>query len=216
MSRSALIVFARPPIAGKVKTRLTSLITPEEAANLYGAFLRDGMEQYGQLDADVHLYMTEAGELNYLSPHVYCHTQIQGSLGQKMVKAFEQTFTLGYERVVIIGTDHPTLPDACLNAAFEALAPPPAITIGPAQDGGYYLLGMTRFIPELFRDMTYSQPNVLSRTLCRTRPIGARVILLPAWNDVDRPEDLIGLRASKYLPKHTEAIMSALQHKYHW
>lgn len=214
MRRPALIVFARPPIAGLVKTRLTSLLTPTEAANLYAAFLRDALNQYSTLEADVHLHMSETYAFDDLPPGISYYTQVPGDLGHKMATAFSNTFGLGYTRVIIIGTDHPTLPDAYLKAAFRALESPPAVALGPTNDGGYYLLGMTQFYPELFQAMVYSQPDVFSETIARARPLYARVVQLPTWYDVDDPEDLKYLAASTDLPIHTRSAMDGLRLKY--
>ena len=214
MRRTALIVFARPPIAGQVKTRLTSLITPAEAATLYAAFLRDALDQYSSLEVDVHLHMSESYTLEGIPPGLSCYTQVPGDLGHKMTTAFSNTFSLGYNHAIIIGTDHPTLPDAYLRAAVHALESPPAITVGPTKDGGYYLLGMTQCFSELFRDMVYSQPDVFTQTLARARPLGARIVLLPTWYDVDDPKDLQYLAASTDLPRYTRSVMDALRPKY--
>ena len=214
MHSSALIAFARPPLAGRVKTRLTSLITLQEAADLYRAFLRDALDQYGRIEADVHLYMSEPHALDFLPSDIHSRIQAPGDLSRRMASAFQDIFALGYQRIVIIGTDHPTLPDAYLEAAFEALITPPAITVGPTADGGYYLLGMTQFYSELFRDMTYSQPDVLSGTLHRARNSGARVILLPSWFDVDRPADLRCLAQGTHIPAYTGAVVRSLRQRY--
>lgn len=214
MCRSALIVFARPPVAGKVKTRLTGLLTAHEAAELYSAFLQDALTQYSATSADVRLYLTEAHELSFSLLGASCHLQVPGALRVKMASAFQDTFALGYETVIIIGTDHPTLPDAYLHAAFEALSRPPAVTLGPTEDGGYYLLGMTRYYGELLHDMTFSQVDVTANTLRRARLTGARVITLPTWYDVDYPSDLQRLSTSVHLPAHTNTVMRKLARKY--
>ena len=214
MRRSALIVFARPPVAGKVKTRLTSLLTAQEAADLYAAFLQDALKQYGATNADIRLYLTEAQELSFSLLGASCHLQVPGALYVKMASAFQETFALGYETVVIIGTDHPTLPDAYLQAAFEALSAPPAVVVGPTDDGGYYLLGMTRYYGELLHDMTFSQLDVSANTLRRARLTDARVVTLPTWYDVDFPADLQRLSYSAHLPTHTNAILRRLALKY--
>ena len=214
MRRSALIVFGRPPVAGKVKTRLTSLLTTQEAADLYAAFLQDALTQYRTTNADVRLYLTEVHDLDFSLLGASCHLQIPGTLSVKMAAAFQETFALGYERVVIIGTDHPTLPDAYLLAAFEALSRAPAVVVGPTDDGGYYLLGMTRYYGELLHDMTFSKADVMTNTLRRARLTDACVVKLPAWYDVDNPSDLQHLSTSAQLPAYTNAVMRRLAHRY--
>ena len=104
-------------------------------------------------------------------PHRYVHpgsfVQQGDGLGEKMRRAFEQTFAVGYERVVIIGTDHPTLPPAFIQEAFTRLRSPETVVIGPTEDGGYYLLGMDAPRPALFRGMTYSHGDVFAQTVAR-------------------------------------------------
>ena len=191
--KSALIVFAKRPEPGAVKTRLTALLTPEEAARLYEAFLRDALLQYRVLDVAVRLYLgPPAGEVSegLVPDGVSVHLQQGPGLGARMKVAFVESFAAGYERLVIIGTDHPTLPSAFIAQAFEVLAQPQSISIGPSDDGGFYLLGMNDFYPELFHDMRYSHDDVFEQTLERIAWTGAHLTVLPPWYDVDTPDAL--------------------------
>ena len=132
-----------------------------------------------------------------------------------MDHAFRETAAEGYEQMVIIGTDHPTLPTEFIMDAYEALSDVPAVCIGPASDGGYYLLGMSPLICGLFDGIVYSKPNVLSLTLVRARESGASVTRLPVWYDVDTPEDLRRLVSEKtVLPPATMKIMRMLESRY--
>ena len=115
-------------------------------------------------------------------------------LGARMQRAFLETFAAGYERLVIVGTDHPTLPSAFVEEAFEALREPLAVSIGPSEDGGYYLLGMNEFYPQLFVGMRYSHADVFQETLARAERTSAALTVLPLWYDVDTPEALRRLR----------------------
>jgi len=193
--KQALIVFAKPPEPGQVKTRLTAQLTPEEAASLYRAFLLDALDQYTALDADVRLYLfAPAGTTLHAAPaSVTHHTQQGATLGDRMRHAFAETLDAGYQRAVVIGTDHPTLPSAFIKRAFSELHASPAVVIGPSTDGGYYLLGMNAFFPELFAAMRYSHGDVFADTLDRASRTDARLNILPAWYDVDEPEDLTRL-----------------------
>jgi hypothetical protein len=193
----ALIVFAKPPTPGNVKTRLVSELSARDAAALYRAFLDDALEQYAALSFDVRLYMAEPEDgdagLDVLGSH---HFEQEGSgLGERMHRAFAGTFGEGYDRAVIVGTDHPTLPTAFIEQAFDLLTAPQSIVIGPADDGGYYLLGMNDPRPEVFREMTYSHDRVFDETLDRALASGAFVSILPQWYDVDTPADLRRLAA---------------------
>lgn len=194
----ALIVFAKRPEPGAVKTRLTAALTPEEAARLYEAFLRDALSQYAALDVDVRLYFgPPAGPVpdGLIPEGVSVHLQQGPGLGARMKIAFAESFAAGYERLVIIGTDHPTLPPVYIEQAFEALAQPQSISLGPSEDGGFYLLGMNDFYPELFHDMRYSHDEVFAQTLERVAHVDAHLIILPPWYDVDTPDTLYRLAA---------------------
>ena len=188
----ALIVFAKPPEPGQVKTRLTTQLTPEEAASLYRAFLLDALDQYTALDADVRLYLSApAGTtLDNAPATVTHHTQKGETLGERMRHAFAETLNAGYQGAVIIGTDHPTLPSPFIERAFSELHASPAVVIGPSTDGGYYLMGMNAFFPELFAAMRYSHSEVFADTLDRASRTRARLSILPVWYDVDEPDDL--------------------------
>lgn len=194
----ALLLFAKVPRPGGVKTRLTPVLTPSEAARLYTAFLRDAVRQARQLEADVRLYLAPPlpnGEIEGVPSDVSVHEQQGASLGPRMAQAFRDTLEAGYGRVLVMGTDHPTLPPSFLRQAFAALQEPRAIVLGPTEDGGFYLVGMNAFYPQLFEDMTYSHSRVFSDTLARAERTDARLTVLPQWYDVDTPQDLDRLQS---------------------
>jgi rSAM/selenodomain-associated transferase 1 len=187
---AALIVFAKVPRAGNVKTRLTPVLTPEEAARLYESFLRDALEQYEDLGADVRLYFAPPlpeTPLAGVPDEVTIATQEGDGLGARMKNAIRETLDNGYDRAALIGTDHPTLPIGFVRQSFAALGPRRSVCIGPSEDGGFYLLGMNAYYPELFEGMTYSHDSVFSDTLARMGDIDARLTVLPQWYDVDTP-----------------------------
>lgn len=186
----ALIVFAKRPSPGRVKTRLMPVLSAADAARLYRAFLEDAVERYERLDADLRLYVAEAGGERADNIHPNSFKQEGGDLGQRMLRAFAETFAAGYDRAVIVGTDHPTLPTAFIEKAFELLAAPRSVVLGPAEDGGYYLLGMNDLRPALFRGMTYGHAGVFADTLDRAASEGGSLSILPAWYDVDTPKEL--------------------------
>lgn len=194
---AALIVFAKPPVPGQVKTRLTDLLSEKEAADLYDAFLRDALDQYRQLEADLHVYFTGLTRVpDDLKTNVSTTRVQEGEgLGARMKNAFCDVFSAGYERAVIVGTDHPSLPTAFVSRAFEALDVDGSLCIGPSEDGGYYLLGMNTFYPRVFEEMTYSRSDVFEETLTRIRETNAALTVLPLWYDVDTPDDLRRLTA---------------------
>ncbi|MDT0633134.1 TIGR04282 family arsenosugar biosynthesis glycosyltransferase [Rubrivirga sp. S365] len=189
--RSALLVFAKVPEAGRVKTRLCPPLAPEEAAALYDAFLRDALDRYAALGAApggpaVRLYLTGAARepAGLVPPGVSVHPQRGRDLGERMLRAFVETFAAGYGRAVVVGTDHPTLPDAFFGLAFEALEDPMTAVIGPSSDGGYYLLGLNEVTADLF-DMAYSHDAVFEDTLARVMDNDLTPVVLPAHYDVD-------------------------------
>ncbi len=219
--KRALIVFAKVPEANKVKTRLTTLLSPEEAALLYEAFLKDAIDFYQTLAVDVRLYFGPS-DLEIpaaLQPAgISIHEQKGAGLGARMATAFAETFVAGYEHVVIIGTDHPTLPAAFIEQAYLGLEDAKAISIGPSEDGGYYLLGMNTFYPQLFADMSYSHANVFEQTLERADGTQAAIHILPEWYDVDDPDTLKRLLAdikSSELPlSRTRKALAGLEESY--
>ncbi len=191
---ATLIVFAKTPVAGAVKTRLTSLLTADDAARLYGAFLRDALVQYSELGVSVRLYLAGAADWNQpVPPGTTLHRQSGSRLGERMCAAFEESFREGYGRAVVVGTDHPTLPSEYLGCAFDVLDSPESVAIGPSRDGGFYLLGMTRLYEKLFRNMRYSHARVYEETLTRAEKTSACITILPPWHDVDTPDELVKL-----------------------
>lgn len=190
---TAVLVFAKVPRPGSVKTRLTPTLSPSEAARLYTAFLRDTLRRVTRLEADVQLYLAPPlpdGELDAVPSGVDVHVQAGDGLGARMEQAFRETLEGGYGRVIVMGSDHPTLPRSFLRRADQALQNPASLCIGPTEDGGFYLLGMSAFYPQLFDDMSYSHSEVCADTLARAGRTGADVTVLPQWYDVDRPHDL--------------------------
>jgi rSAM/selenodomain-associated transferase 1 len=191
---AALLVFAKVPRPGRVKTRLTPALTPTEAARLYTAFLRDTMRQSRRLSgADVRLYLAPSlpdGDIDGVPADVTLHEQAGDRLGERMKGAFKDTLRDGYERVIVVGSDHPTLPLSFLQEAVRALDDSESLCLGPTEDGGFYLLGMSAFYPQLFDDMSYSHSGVFADTLARAERTDAQITVLPQWYDVDTPEDL--------------------------
>ncbi|MFO8231893.1 MAG: TIGR04282 family arsenosugar biosynthesis glycosyltransferase [Longimonas sp.] len=216
--RSALLVFAKWPAPGRVKTRLTPVLTDEEAAQLYRAFLLDLLEQTQALEADVILHWAEGlpnGQGQPFAERVDAMAVQQGpSLGARMRNAIDATLSDGYERIAIVGSDHPTLPTAFLREAFAALKRPSSIALGPSYDGGFYLIGMNARYPQVFEGMRYSHPQVLNQTLTRIGRTSANLTVLPRWYDVDTPAALRLMLADMDEgppTPHTEEAVQALE-----
>ena len=208
MSAESLILFAKPPLAGRVKTRLAESLGREGAARLYACFLRDAAETARALMearpgvALVCEWALEEAEspdefpLTDRLPGAFLHrAQTGADLGMRMAAALGRCLAFG-RRAVLIGTDFPDLPHEVLIEAFEKLAcgDEPTVALGPAADGGYYLIGMNRFLPEIFTGIPWSTGEVLSRTMEKARALGVGTALLPEWRDVDEADDLEALK----------------------
>ncbi|MEM1095460.1 MAG: TIGR04282 family arsenosugar biosynthesis glycosyltransferase [Bacteroidota bacterium] len=218
MTDAALLVFAKVPHPGRVKTRLTSAYAPEAAAQLYEAMLRDALDQYAGLGVAVRLHFPQPVATvppSYADERWSLHEQRGAGLGPRMLHAVLEAFAAGFRRVMLIGTDHPTLPSSFIEQGYGLLRQPKQIVIGPSEDGGYYALGMNEAYPQLFAGMAYSHADVFAQTLERALATPAEVAVLPAWYDVDTPAeverlnaDLQTLSATK-LPR-TRAILRQL------
>lgn len=195
---NALIVVAKRPMAGQTKTRLTPPLTPSMAAALYECFLQDTLARIRQVPdiQPVIAYLpTEAeGFFRQLAPDFALLPQEGPDLGVRLDNALTYYLRAGYARVAIMNSDGPTLPVACLQAAFSELAGTADVVLGPCDDGGYYLIGLKRPAPRLLREVRMSTPQVTADTLALAHEEGLRVALLPLWYDVDDAESLIRLR----------------------
>ncbi len=191
--RDALIVFAKQPVPGQTKTRLNTILSPEQSAKLYNAFVKDSLRDYSQLECELQLYIdgadTDVPE-DWIRSGMQIHEQRGEGLGMRMLNAFTESFGSGAKRVVIVGTDHPSLPKAFLELAFDVLQTPSSICIGPSRDGGYYALGMNECYAGLFHGMTYSHNQVFTQTMQRAAAASDNLTVLPEWYDVDTPESL--------------------------
>jgi len=189
-----LFVMAKDPRAGQVKTRLCPSLTPERAARLYECFLSDVLDLVAGVPGVapvVAFSPPEAhGEFARLtSGRFQLVPQAGADLGARLENTFRILFQQGYERVAAVSTDSPDLPMQYLADAFARLENAPVV-LGPCPDGGYYLIGLSRLIPELFRDMPWSTEQVVPETEARARRLGATVMRLPEWYDVDTAADL--------------------------
>ena len=226
MTAESLILFAKPPLAGRVKTRLAASLGDEGTARLYACFLRDAAETAFRLyeaRPDVSLICEWVlGRCESLHdfpladwlPGPFLHRAQSGAdLGARMSAALGRCMTSG-GHAVLIGTDFPDLPHDVLKEAFEKLESEnaPALAIGPAADGGYYLIGMRRFLPEIFTGIPWSTSEVLSCTITRSETLGIGAALLPEWRDVDNPNDLEALEdrlsQSASPARHTREYLS--------
>ena len=193
--KKGLIVFAREPLPGSVKTRLAADVGDQAAAYLYEAMLQDVLATSRQLSdvETVVFWDCEEESLPLLSERYRCRSRRQppGDLGLRMRSAFEEMMACGFEQCCIIGSDAPDLPLAYIQEAYQLLASLQTdVVFGPSSDGGYYLLGMCRVWPQLFIDIPWSSAAVLEQSLAAIRGAGLTAALLPEWQDIDNLEDL--------------------------
>jgi uncharacterized protein len=191
-------LFAKQPLPGLVKTRLAEALSTDWAARIANAFLLDAVERLSQIDAGRVLAFSPSDAHDYFAGltngNFALRAQIEGDLGQRMAEFFEEFFRAGAHSVVIVGTDSPTLPLAFIEQAFEELARV-NVVLGPATDGGYYLIGCARplrgFTPpaRLFDNIAWSTSGVLHDTVQRLTAARCRLALLPPWYDIDTLDD---------------------------
>ena len=189
MHQNALIIFARKPALGKVKTRLAAQLGDEVALRIYIRLLEHTRAVAKGCDCDTHIFLTEQDGKDPFWQGFAQHVQATGDLGEKMRAAFAELFEKGYERVVIIGSDCPGLQAAHVASALDALTKHDVV-LGPAADGGYYLLGMNRLHEPLFENKAWSTDAVCSQTIADLEAAGLTYAALPVLHDVDTAEDL--------------------------
>lgn len=195
--REALLLFARYPFTGPVKTRLAAGIGAGNARRLYYCFLKDIFAQLEHLDpaVEVFVFYTPAAAMlefrDLFGPGFACLPQRGHTLGERMRNAFRAVFKKGISRAVVIGSDLPSLGAAEIEDALARLKREPAV-IGPALDGGYYLLGLNRevFPARVFEDIDWSSPEVFPGTMRRFRELGLKPAVLGALADIDDLADL--------------------------
>jgi uncharacterized protein len=190
-----LIVFTRYPEPGKTKTRLIPLLGAVEAANLHRQMAEYTIEKVKSLQQLLITITIEFAGGNvqlmqdWLGDNLVYKPQEKGNLGERMSFAFKRAFLIGMTKVIIIGTDCPDLTENILFNAFNVLDYYDLV-LGAAKDGGYYLIGLNRLIPQLFSGIDWGTSEVLEQTQTIAKKLNLTVKILPFLSDVDRPEDL--------------------------
>lgn len=206
-SKKALIIFTRNPELGKVKTRLAQSVGDESALNIYKFLVQHTVEITENLQMDKYVYYSEEIHKNdgWDSNIFRKKLQIGNDLGERMYNAFRDMFAIGYQYVIIIGCDMFPWEKPDLETAFEALLAHNFV-IGPAMDGGYYLLGMREINASLFQDKNWGTHTVLEHTLKDLQ--GEDYILLKERNDIDCYEDLKNIEVfQQFLPENLKQII---------
>jgi uncharacterized protein len=191
-----LIIFAKEPAPGRVKTRLCPPLSPENAARLYGQFLEDVLAEMAHMPR-ISLALAYTPDSarpffqNLAAPGILLTPQTGEDLGERLRRAFAWGFAQGAGTVLIRNSDSPDLPRRLVSEAREVLAQDRAqVVLGPCPDGGYYLVGLKTPQPQLFHDIAWSGPRVLADTLSQAGRLGLAVHLLPSWPDIDTFADL--------------------------
>lgn len=213
--KETLIVFAKAPLPGDVKTRLIPFLSPQEACELYQCFVKDiirSMRQVKEAFLQVaYQPHAKAPDPSWVSPGLVHFRQEGQSLGERLFRAFSAAFQDHAKRVVIIGSDSPTLPPGSVRQAFRALRDCDVV-LGPAPDGGYYLVGMSRLCPGLFDQVVWSGEEVFEKTLANVRAGGYSLKTLPPHPDIDTPEDLEAVW--RFRDAHRLEETAPLTHRY--
>jgi rSAM/selenodomain-associated transferase 1 len=192
-----LVVVAKAPVPGRVKTRLYPDLAIDEATHLYRCFIQDRIKEIGNLTAvDLAISYTPEDSKQYFTRFIsngfHLFPQRGKDLGERLSNIFEDKLAGEYDIVSIIDSDTPDLPRSIVEQSFQLLMSNNVDAVfGPCDDGGYYLVAMRRAHPELFQNVPWSTDAVLDITLERAAKLGIRTKLLPGWNDLDTFEDLI-------------------------
>lgn len=216
----ALVVMVKAPIPGQVKTRLTPPLSPEDAAGLYRCFIEDTLSRvrilqgvflfvaYTPSDKEVHIKGLIPGNFHLIP-------QVGNDLGERLFNVFQRFFSMGYKKVVIIGSDSPDIPLEYIEMAFQALDDK-GVVLGPSEDGGYYLIamslgtGLNSISMAIFKDIPWGSSRVLEETLKRARKNHIEASLLPIWYDIDTPGDIKRLKDTT-LPRTSRFVGRFLQ-----
>jgi rSAM/selenodomain-associated transferase 1 len=202
-----IILFAKSPLPGRVKTRLLPTLSPELAADLHSAFVRDMINRFHDLRGTHFELHTDTESDAWQDLAVTRKVQIRGDLGLKMVHALGVGLASGYDRVVIVGSDAPTVPVAHVTNLLESTAD---VALGPATDGGFYAIAARKTHECMFDGVTWSQADTMARTVHAIHRTGLTVELGAEWFDVDEPDDLEILLAASDVPPHTAACLQRI------
>jgi rSAM/selenodomain-associated transferase 1 len=195
--RLLLVIVAKAPRPGDVKTRLYPALTPLEATDLYRCFIVDRIKEISMLKGnDLAISYTPAESKEYFarftSNGFHLFAQRGNNLGERLNNIFVEKAAEGYDAISIIDSDTPDLPRSCVQQSFKLLLSDRVDAVfGPCHDGGYYLVGMRKPHPELFQDIPWSTDSVLQITLEKAEKKRIKTKLLQQWNDLDTFEDLL-------------------------
>jgi rSAM/selenodomain-associated transferase 1 len=204
--KKLLIVFVKNIVLGKVKTRLAKTIGDVGAFNIYSELVEVTESASTKVAASKHIYFSDVlipskweGDKKFV--------QEGADLGIRMRNAFQNGFEEGYQQIVLIGSDLPTISKEIIDSGFENLVNNDTV-FGPAEDGGYYLIGLSKMNTSIFENKPWSQPELLEATLTQLKEQQQSVGFIETLNDIDTFEDLIASDFYKKNPKIKEIIAS--------
>jgi len=189
MKERALIVFARNPVKGKVKSRLAKTLGNDKALEIYLRLLLLTYKHTKKLDCDKFLLLSEFIDEGLYDSTYSKKLQKGFDLGLRMLNAFKDLFDAGYNKIVLIGVDCSSLTEEILKESFDKLNAHDVV-IGPSQDGGYYLIGLKKAYGFLFANMTWGNDKVLQETIKRITENKITFYLVKELIDIDDEEDL--------------------------
>lgn len=219
------MIVAKEPVPGRVKTRLSPPLSPEEAAGIYEHFLCDTLGEMTAIPGvDSAIAYTPTGAektfLSLVEKRFLLFPQQGKDLGERLLNIFKEKLFEGYEAVSIISSDTPDLPKEKVQESFCLLRSNQAeVVFGPCEDGGYYLVGMKRVFPELFVHIPWSTEKVLSISMEKAKRMNLNVGLLAPWKDIDTYEELVSFyrkyretpRNSPWAGEKTFSFLSGLE-----
>ena len=194
-AEGAIIIFAKAPVPGTVKTRMCPPLAPDEAASLHGSLVMDAVERTRSLRGfDIFLACTPSMDHPFFQTlaaryRIHLCDQAGEDLGQRMDHALTAAFTRGYAYALLVGTDIPNL-SALHYQRAKALLQTTDVVLGPTEDGGYYLVGAKHPVPALFADIAWSTGRVLAQSRARAEQAGLVVGLLDPERDLDTFDDV--------------------------
>jgi uncharacterized protein len=187
----AIIIFVRNPVLGKVKSRLAATVGKRKALNIYNSLLDHTFKISKNVSADKFVFYEDFINYEDIWDNAIYRKKLQegDGLGKRMKNAFKYLFDAGYSKIIIIGSDCYELTSKIIEEAFEAFSEHD-IVIGPALDGGYYLLGMNHFISGLFENKKWGGDTVFAHTLSQVKKLHYNVAVLVQLRDVDVEGDI--------------------------
>ncbi len=208
----ALIFFAQSPVCGKVKSKLTPQLTPEQACALHEALMLDVIDVYHSVhDVDLLLFYESSDDRKYFQiqiPDIPQFLQDGATHGERMRNAFDEAFSQGHRRVLLFHTELPTLPLRNIFSAFHLLdAFDDAIVVGPLDDGGIYSIGLKMPLPEIFEGIKYDRSNIYYQMMKRICRLDLAVYVLPPWYNITTIADVKRLDVDLSNPEFSGSIL---------